>query len=160
MWFLSVAVSLNALFSIRHSSRVRRSRQPTLCSSTFMSELASAQYLVKCPDVHEAPAAVLVPFIHQLMHRFVVDLSNTSSFMQPSQCSRLSDDPDLSMNGVFFVCVLSCPRLESVASIVHFAALLLLISSQSRQSQSALLNDVFWRHVGGQKCRGISRSSG
>ena len=75
-----------------------------------MSELASAQYLVKCPgrlDVHEAPAAVLVPFIHQLMHRFLVDVSITSSFMQPSQCSRLSDEPDLSMNGVFFVCVLS-----------------------------------------------------
>ena len=79
--------------------------------------------------------------------------------MQPSQCSRLSDEPDLSMNGVFFVCVPSCPRLESVASIVHFAALL-LISSQSREYQSALLNDVFWSHVGGQKCRGISRSSG
>ena len=163
MWFLSVAVSLNALFSIRHSSRVRRSRQPTLCSSTFMSELARAQCLVKCPgrlDVHEAPSAVLVPFIHQLMHRFLVDVSITSSFMQPSQCSRLSDDPDLSMIGVFFVCVPSCPRLESVASIVHFAALLLLISSQSREYQSALLNDVFWSHVGGQKCRGISRSSG
>ena len=69
------------------------------------------------------------------------------------------DEPDLSMNGVFFVCVLSCPRRESVASIVHFAALL-IISSQSRQYQSALLNDVFWSHVGGQRCRVISRSSG
>ena len=66
--------------------------------------------------------------------------SVTSSFMQPSQCSsRLSDDPDLSMNGVFFVCVLS------IASIVHFAAVL-LISFQSRQYQSALLIDVLWSH--------------
>ena len=66
---------------------VRRSRQPTLYSSTFMSELASALYLVKRPrrlDVHEAPSAVLVPFIHQLMHRFVVDLSTFVGSSPPS----------------------------------------------------------------------------
>ena len=38
------------------------------------------------------------------------------------------------MNGVFFVCVLSCHRLESDASIVHFAALLFISSFKSSVS--------------------------
>ena len=122
----------------------------------------------KCPVLGKVPRAARCPrsticcscAIHSSTHASLccgrlnicgLVTSVTSLFMQPTQCSRLSDEPDLSMNGVFFVCVLSCPRRESVASIVHFAALR-LISSQSRQHQSALLNDVFWSHVGGQRC--------
>ena len=80
--------------------------------------------------------------------------SVTSSFMQPAQCSSpLSDDPDLSMNGVFFVFVLSCPRRDSVASIVHFAALLLISSFKSSASvctaQRCLLEPCWWTEVSG-----------
>ena len=93
---LFVAVSLNSLFSIRHSSRVRRLRQPTLYSLTFMSELASTLYLVKRPGAARCPRSTICCScaIHSSTRASLccgplnicgLVTSVTSSFMQPSQ---------------------------------------------------------------------------
>ena len=93
------------------------------CSSVTAANVVLVDVRVrtrKCPVPGKVPRAARCPrsticcscAIHSSTHASLwcgrlnicgLVTSVTSLFMQPTQCSRLSDEPDLSMNGVFFV---------------------------------------------------------